>query len=55
MSPREQAEQTLREAFPTIEASVVRAVLVASGGQVEPAFNALLGTILSPCHIKTIN
>ena len=43
MSPREQAELTLREAFPTIEAGVVKAVLAASGGQIEPAFNALLG------------
>ncbi|EXJ86363.1 hypothetical protein A1O3_03314 [Capronia epimyces CBS 606.96] len=43
MSPREQAETTLREAFPTIDSSVVRAVLTASGGNVEPAFNALLG------------
>ncbi|KIW57560.1 hypothetical protein PV05_06101 [Exophiala xenobiotica] len=43
MSPREQAENTLKEAFPTIDANVVRAVLTASGGHVEPAFNALLG------------
>lgn len=42
LNPREQAEQTLIEAFPTIEKSVVRAVLTASGGQMEPAFNALL-------------
>ncbi|KAK4945174.1 ubiquitin-binding protein cue5 [Elasticomyces elasticus] len=43
LSPREQAENTLKEAFPTIDAAVVRAVLTASGGNVEPAFNALLG------------
>ncbi|KAG9777533.1 hypothetical protein ABEF93_000357 [Exophiala dermatitidis] len=43
LSPRQQAENTLREAFPTIDASIVRAVLTASGGNVEPAFNALLG------------
>lgn len=43
MSAKEQAELTLREAFPTIDAGVVKAVLAASGGQVEPAFNALLG------------
>ncbi|KIW10178.1 hypothetical protein PV08_11139 [Exophiala spinifera] len=43
LSPREQAEMTLREAFPSIDASVVRAVLTASGGNIEPAFNALLG------------
>lgn len=42
LNPREQAEATLREAFPSIDAAVVKAVLVASGGQVEPAFNALL-------------
>lgn len=42
LNPREQAEQTLIEAFPTIDKSVVRAVLTASGGQLEPAFNALL-------------
>jgi hypothetical protein len=43
LSPRQQAENTLKEAFPTIDAGVVRAVLTASGGNVEPAFNALLG------------
>lgn len=43
MSPRQQAEVTLIEAFPSIDAKVVKAVLTASGGQVEPAFNALLG------------
>lgn len=42
LNPREQAEKTLQEAFPTIEKSVIKAVLSASGGQVEPAFNALL-------------
>jgi len=42
VNPRDQAEQTLREAFPGIEPSVVKAVLIASGGQLEPAFNALL-------------
>ena len=43
MSAREQAELTLREAFPTMDASVIRAVLTASRGDIEPAFNALLG------------
>ena len=43
LSPRQQAENTLKEAFPSIDGAVVRAVLTASGGQVEPAFNALLG------------
>ena len=46
-NPQEQAELTLREAFPSIDASVVKAVLVASGGQVEPAFNALLSMELA--------
>jgi hypothetical protein len=43
VSPRQQAENTLKEAFPTIEASVVKAVLVASNWDVERAFHALLG------------
>lgn len=43
LSPRQQAENTLKEAFPSIDAAVVKAVLTASGGRVEPAFNALLG------------
>jgi hypothetical protein len=42
-SPMQQAENTLIEAFPTIDTQVVKAVLRASGGKVEPAFNALLG------------
>lgn len=36
-------ETILREAFPPVDTAVIRAVLRASGGQVEPAFNALLG------------
>ena len=43
IDPRVQAEATLKEAFPGIDLSVIKAVLAASGGQVEPAFNALLG------------
>jgi hypothetical protein len=43
LNPQQQAENTLKEAFPGIDAAVVKAVLMASGGQVEPAFNALLG------------
>ncbi|KAI5458109.1 hypothetical protein BGZ63DRAFT_416546 [Mariannaea sp. PMI_226] len=35
-------ELILKEAFPSVEISVVKAVLRASGGRVEPAFNALL-------------
>ncbi|CZR53284.1 related to CUE5 Protein containing a CUE domain that binds ubiquitin, which may facilitate intramolecular monoubiquitination [Phialocephala subalpina] len=43
LSHQQQAENTLKEAFPSIDAAVVKAVLMASGGRVEPAFNALLG------------
>jgi len=43
LNPQQQAENTLKEAFPSIDAAVVKAVLMASGGRVEPAFNALLG------------
>lgn len=41
-SPFSQGEATLAEAFPSIDAKVRRAVLVASGGDVEAAFTALL-------------
>jgi hypothetical protein len=41
-----QAQNTLIEAFPDIDSNVIKAVLVASGGKVEPAFNALLSTWL---------
>lgn len=43
LSPRQQAENTLKEAFPSIDATVVKAVLTASGYNVEQAFHALLG------------
>lgn len=43
LSPHQQAETTLKEAFPSIDAGVVKAVLVASGWDVERAFHALLG------------
>ena len=42
-NPREQAKATLKEAFPTIDDSIIEAVLIASGGNLEPAFHALLG------------
>ena len=42
-SPRRQAEETLKEAFPTIDGSVIKAILVASGWNLERAFHALLG------------
>lgn len=35
-------EAILKEAFPGIDATVIRAVLTASRGQIDPAFNALL-------------
>jgi CUE domain len=34
--------EILREAFPSIDFPVIKAVLTASGGQIDPAFNALL-------------
>ncbi|EGX44728.1 hypothetical protein AOL_s00188g66 [Orbilia oligospora ATCC 24927] len=43
VSKLEQNVATLAEAFPDIDVSVIKAVLTASGGRVEPAFNALLG------------
>ncbi|EUC33773.1 hypothetical protein COCCADRAFT_95079 [Bipolaris zeicola 26-R-13] len=42
VDPQVQAQNTLIEAFPTVDSNVIKAVLVASGGKVEPAFNALL-------------
>lgn len=42
LSPFSQNHLTLSEAFPTVEPNVVRAVLVASSGLVDPAFNGLL-------------
>ncbi|KAL9042857.1 MAG: hypothetical protein Q9180_000280 [Flavoplaca navasiana] len=47
LNPVQQAENTLKEAFPSIDIAVIKAVLRASGGNVEPAFNALLGRSLS--------
>lgn len=45
---------TLTEAFPTIDLAVVKAVLTASSGKLEPAFNALLGmTYVSVCFLRT--
>lgn len=43
----------LKEAFPTVDDTVIKAVLRAGGGQVEPAFNALLGKLNRPA--KTVN
>jgi hypothetical protein len=43
-------ELILKEAFPSIEAGVIKAVLSAARGQIEPAFQALLGqaTLTTP-------
>lgn len=43
MSEAQKNEIILKEAFPSVDQGVIKAVLRASGGQVEPAFNALLG------------
>ncbi|KAF5706371.1 CUE domain-containing protein [Fusarium mundagurra] len=42
VSEAQKNETILREAFPTVELSVIKAVLRASSGHVEPAFHALL-------------
>lgn len=42
-------EMILKEAFPSVDDGVIKAVLSASGGRVEPAFNALLGEHQSLC------
>ena len=46
-SPMSQAKATLKEAFPDVDEAIIEAVLIASGGSIEPAFNALLGTLKS--------
>ena len=43
MTEAQKNELMLKEAFPSVDVSVVKAVLRASGGKVEPAFHALLG------------
>lgn len=47
MSETQKNETILKEAFPTVDAGVIKAVLSASGGRVEPAFNALLGKYIN--------
>lgn len=42
MTEQQKNEAILKEAFPSIEAGVIKAVLIASGGRIDPAFNALL-------------
>ncbi|KAI0101838.1 hypothetical protein GGR51DRAFT_574459 [Nemania sp. FL0031] len=43
LTTQQKNEQILKEAFPSIDVTVIKAVLTASGGQIDPAFNALLG------------
>ncbi|KAI0541679.1 hypothetical protein GGR58DRAFT_411464 [Xylaria digitata] len=43
LTTQQKNEQILKEAFPSIDAAIIKAVLAASGGQIDPAFNALLG------------
>lgn len=43
VTEQQKNELILKEAFPNIELPVIKAVLIASGGQIDPAFNALLG------------
>ena len=42
LTEEQRNQQTLKEAFPSIDLAVIKAVLRASRGQIEPAFNALL-------------
>ncbi|KAF5017228.1 hypothetical protein F66182_10870 [Fusarium sp. NRRL 66182] len=42
VSETQKNETILKEAFPSVELTVIKAVLRASGGRAEPAFNALL-------------
>ena len=42
LTEQQKNEQTLKEAFPTVDAAVIKAVLTASRGQIEAAFHALL-------------
>ena len=46
MTEAQKNEAILKEAFPAVEESVIKAILRASGGRVEPAFNALLGKLM---------
>ncbi|GMM37930.1 ubiquitin-binding protein [Saccharomycopsis crataegensis] len=42
LSPRQKAKKTLQDAFPNMEEKYINAVLIASEGDLNPAFNALL-------------
>ena len=43
MTEQQKHVQILKEAFPGVDETVIKAVLTASNGRIEPAFNALLG------------
>ncbi|KAI0181452.1 hypothetical protein GGR52DRAFT_567678 [Hypoxylon sp. FL1284] len=43
LTEQQKNEMMLKEAFPSIDDGVIKAVLAASGGRIDPAFNALLG------------
>lgn len=53
MTEAQKNQITLKEAFPTVDDNVIKAILRASGGQVEPAFNALLGALRAKTNIST--
>lgn len=42
MTEQQKNQMMLKEAFPTLDEAVIKAVLTASGGRIDPAFNALL-------------
>lgn len=44
MTEQQKNELMLKEAFPTVDGAVIKAVLSASRGRIESAFNALLGS-----------
>lgn len=54
LSPRHEAQNTLTEAFPSVETGVVKAVLVASNWDVERAFHALLSWYLFRSDVDII-
>jgi hypothetical protein len=54
LSEQEKNELTLKEAFPSVDMTVIKAVLSASRGKIEPAFHALLGKYEPPPHMQSI-
>ncbi len=51
LTEQQKKEQTLKEAFPTVDLAVVKAVLTASRGNIEAAFHALLGAPSPPAML----